>query len=220
MVGDAFGEAHEIVVVVAEGRGPGQHADIRHGSQPGGRCLCPVIAILAVDGGAGVEMESAAHFGLLVAEDHLGTGLGRSKRRREAGDTAADDEDVAMGVAAGIVIRILLLRRNAKTGGAADEGLVDRMPEGLRPHEGLVVEAGGEEGREEVVDLADVEGQRRPTVLRFDLHAVEHFLHRGADVRLAAGGIARHVEQRVRLFRAGGQDAARTVILERPAGEM
>lgn len=100
------------------------------------------------------------------------------------------------------MIRIGLRGRDAETGGAADERLVELVPGGLRPHEGLVVEARGEEGRQEIVEAADVEGERRPTVLRQHLHAVEDFLHGGADVRLPARGIARNVEQRIRLFGA------------------
>ena len=148
------------------------------------------------------------------------TGLGGGKRGRETGNAGADHQHVTMGIAAGIVVGVVLGRRDAETGGGADQRLVDVLPGLLRPHEGLVVEAGGEEGRQQVVDRADIEGERRPAVLRDHLHAVEDVLHRGAHVRLLAGGIALDADQGIRLLGAGRDDAARAVILEGTADEM
>ena len=45
-----------------------------------------------------------------------------------------------------IDVRIGLPRQGAKPGGMPDQRLVDPLPERLRPHEGLVIEAGPEEG--------------------------------------------------------------------------
>ena len=220
VVGDALGQRHEIVVVITEGRGAGQYLHVRHGGKPRSRRLRPVVTRLAVDRQAAVEVQRTADFRLLVDEHDTGTGFGGGKRCGKAGDTGANHQHVTMGITAGIMIRVRFRRRDAEAGGAADEGLIDAVPGLLRPHEGLVVEAGGKERRHQVVDRADIEGERRPAVLGFDLHAVEDFLHRGAHVRLAAGGIARDVEQRVRLFRSGRQDAARAVILERAAEQV
>ncbi|MCY1298147.1 hypothetical protein D9M70_476190 [compost metagenome] len=214
MIGHPFDQADEIVVVVAEPGGAGQKRDVVHGGKRLGGLLRPVPAILAVDRRAAFIAQRTAHFRLFVADDYLGARLGGGKCCRKSGNPGTDDEHVAMGVAARIVIRIGFRRGDAETGRAADEGFIDRVPGGLRPHEGLVVEAGGEERRHEIVETADVEGERRPAVLRFHLHAVEDFLHRGAHVRLPSGGITRHVEQRVRLFRTGRQNAARAVIFE------
>src|SRR5690606_14245857 len=107
-----------------------------------------------------------------------------------------------------------------ETGRMADDGLIELVPGGLRPHEGLVIEAGGEKGREKIVDAAHVESERRPAVLRGDDHAVENFLHGGAHVRLPARLVAGDIDQGVRLFRTGGKNAARTMVFERPSDEM
>ena len=57
-------------------------------------------------------------------------------------------------------------------------------------------------------------GERRPGILAAHLHAVRGLGDRGLDVRLGGrSGAERH--QRVWLLRAGGEDAARPVILER-----
>lgn len=220
MVGDAFGKADEVVVVVAESGGAGENLHIVHRLQAGNRFLRPLIAVETVDLDATVEAQRTAGFGLLVTENDLGTGMSRSKGSRKTGNAGTHHQHVAMRVAAGIVIRIRFLRGDAETGGTADDRLVDMLPCRLRPHEGLVVEAGREEGRHQVVDAADIEGQRREAVLRFDDHAVEDFLHRGTHVRLLAGAVARNVDQRVRLFGTGRENAARAVILERAADQM
>jgi hypothetical protein len=92
------------------------------------RLLRPGVAVETIDGDAAVEAQRTAGFRLLVAEDDLGTGLGGSQRCRKTGDTGADDQHVAMRIAAGIVIGIGFLRRDAETGGTADHRLVDMLP--------------------------------------------------------------------------------------------
>ena len=52
------------------------------------------------------------------------------------------------------------------------------------------------------------------------LQAVEELDHRGARVGLGPAAAAVDADERIRLFRAGRQDAARPVILERAADEM
>ena len=106
----------------------------------------------------------------------------------------------------------------AEAGGAADDRFVETLPEGARPHEGLVIEPGGEEWRENVVDRHRVEPERGPAVLAAGDQAVVDLLHRGAgigrDVDAGADG-----DQRVRLVRPGSDRAPRAVILEGPAHE-
>lgn len=165
-------------------------------------------------------MQRPADFRLFVDEDDLLAGRSGGKRSGQARHAGTGDQHVAMDIAAGIMIRIVFRRRNTKACGAANDRFIDLVPGFARPHEGLVVEPGGEEGRHHVVQRADIEGERRPAVLRGDLRPVEHFLHGRPHVRLAAGGVARDVEQRIRLFRTSGQNAARTMILERAAEQM
>ena len=171
-------------------------------------------------GAPALVAQRAAELGLLVADDDAHAGLGRRKRRRDAGRAAAEHQHVAMRVARRIVVRIGLVRRDAEAGRRADVRLVEALPGRLRPHEGLVVEAGRKQRRGDVVDRADVEGERRPAVLRLGGQPVIELLHRGADIRRLARRVALDRDQRVRLLGAGRQDAARPVILERAADEM
>ena len=105
-------------------------------------------------------------------------------------------------------------------GGAADQRLVELLPEGGRPHEGLVVEPCGDHFAGDAVHSHQVEGERGPAVLRAGGKPVIDLLHGGADVGRLAGAIALDGDQRVRLLRARRQDAARTMVLERAADEM
>ena len=79
---------------------------------------------------------------MLVGEDDASTGATGGQRGGEAGRPGADDEQVAMRPALLIGVRIGLVGGAAETRRLADEGLVELFPEGGRPHEGLVVEAG------------------------------------------------------------------------------
>jgi hypothetical protein len=120
----------------------------------------------------------------------------------------------------GIVVGVRLARGNAEAGRGTYHRFVDLLPGSLRPHEGLVVEAGCEERRGEIVEPADIESERRPAVLRPGLHAVIDFLHGCPDVRCPPHRIAADIHQRIGFFRSGRQHAARPVVLERPPGQM
>ena len=132
------------------------------------------------------------------------------------GRPGADDEQIAVQEALVVDVRIRLRRKPPEAGRAPYERLVEPLPEGCRPHEGLVVEAGREERRQQVVDRQRVEGERRPAVLARRLETVVELGDGRARVRLPARAGAQF-DQRVRLLRAGGKHAARAVILEAPA---
>ena len=83
-------------------------------------------------------------------------------------------------------------------------------------YEHLVVKARRQKAAEMGVDRAHVEFKARPVVLRGHHLPVKQLGRCGALVRLV-GGPAAHVEQRIGLLAASGHDAARTVVLERPA---
>src|SRR4029077_2709203 len=132
-------------------------------------------------------------------------------RPRGAG---ADDENVAVRECFLVFVGIAARRCAPETGGAADRRLVDLPPETRRPHEGLVVEPGREEGRKPAGDRHHVEGERWPAVLARRDEAVEQLDDRRARVRLATGAVAQF-DERVGLLRPGGENAARPVILKR-----
>jgi len=100
----------------------------------------------------------------------------------------------------------------------ADNGFVDAFPERGRPHEGLVVEAGREEGCEQRIDRKQIEAKRWPAILARGLEPVEHFDRGRARVWLAASAAAQF-HKRIRFFRAGGENAARAVIFETAADQ-
>ena len=131
-----------------------------------------------------------------------------------------EHQHLAMRIARRIVVGIGLVGRHAEAGRGADVRLVDALPGRLRPHEGLVVEAGRKHRRRDVVDRADVEGERRPAVLRDRVQPVIELLHGGPHVRRLARGVALDRHQRIGLLGAGRQDAARPMVLERAADQM
>ena len=220
VVADPLDQADEILRVVAERRGARQHAHIVHRGKPGDSGLRPTPASLAVDLRAGLEAQRAAKLGLLVADDDAHAGFGGGQRRRDAGRAAAQHQHLAMSETRRIVVGIGLVGRHAKAGRGADIRFVDAFPGGLRPHEGLVVEAGGKHRRRDVVDRADVEGERRPAVLRDRIQPVIELLHRGAHVRRLSRRIARNRHQRIGFLGAGRENAARPMIFERAADQM
>ena len=74
--------------------------------------------------------------------------------------------------------------------GTANDRLVDLLPEALRPHEGLVVEAGDEHGRRQRIDGAHIEIERGPAVLALRHQAIEKLDHGGARVGFLAAPLA------------------------------
>ena len=220
VVGDTLGHRHVVVVVIAEGGGAGQQNDVLAGIELGQRLGEPVRRRASVDLRGRVVQERAAGLRALVGEDHPLAGARRGERRSKPRRAGADDQHIAMGVAVGVAVGIGHRRRLAETGGGADERLIDPVPELPGPHEGLVVEARHEDRRQEVVDGADVEFERRPMVLRGRAQARAGLDHGGAVVRVDPAGPAIDREQRARLVGAVAQDAARAVVLERAPDEM
>src|SRR4029079_16348540 len=123
----------------------------------------------------------------------------RRHRRRQPGRTRTDDENVAMRERLFVFVGVVTFRRASETGGAADRWLVDLLPEARRPHEGLVVEAGRDEGRKPAVDGHHVEVEGGPAVLARRNEAIEQLDHGGARVRLVASA-APQLDERVRLL--------------------
>src|SRR4051812_24339863 len=125
-----------------------------------------------------------------------------------------------MGVAMQVAIGIGPSRRAAEAGGTADKRLVDLGPPRGRPEEGLVVEAGRQEGREEVVGGSDVEAERRPAVLARGGEAVIELDLGGAQVGIAAPPRPLELDQGTGLLRPRGHDTARSVVLEAAADQV
>src|SRR4029077_3723814 len=98
------------------------------------------------------------------------------------GAAGADDEHVAKRMRLLVMVGVDPLGRPSKAGRAADQRLVDFLPEGGGPHEGLVVETRRQERREDGASGHQVESERRPAVLACRLYSVEGRARGGAPV--------------------------------------
>ena len=155
---------------------------------------------------------------ILVDEDDTrarpsgGQGCGEPSR------SGPDDQHVAEREGLVVSVGIRRMGGPAEAGGAADHRLVELLPQSSRPHECLVVEARRENRRRQGVDREGVVFQRRPAILARRLKPLVQFGHGGTGVRLPARARTQF-DEGVRLFRTGGEDAARAVVLERPGDE-
>ena len=201
----------EIAVIEALHRGArvgldvGKAAQLIHaGNAPG--LLLGIIA----------GKQRAAEVRVLLGQHHARPTAARRQRCRESGGAGADDQHVAEGEAHVITIRVGKVRRLAKPRRLADEGLIEHPGALGWAHEGLVVEARLEQGRQQRIHRHQVEIWRRPGILRLRHQAVGQFHHGGGDVGLSPRTFP-DGEERVGLLDPGRHDAARAVILEAAA---
>ena len=217
VVGAAFERAIDAVIVGAVNGGAGHDAHVAHRRQFGQRLCRPVVTGHAAQFQC-LGIEPAAGYEILVRQDHARPGPARRQCRRQARGPRADHQQVAMQEALVVLVGVFLHRQPPQPRRGADRRFVDLFPEGFRPHEGLVIEARRQEGREEIRHRHHVEFERAAMVLAAGGETVEELGHGGAGVGFGMGAGAQ-VDQRVGLFRAGGEDAARAVILEGPADQ-
>ena len=211
MVGDALQRRQEIVVVVAEDRGARQTPHLVHGVQLGGGLGGPVHGRGAVDLVIAGQ-QGAAQLVLLVGQDDPRARTPGGQRRRQPGRPAADHQHVAVDVHLVIAVGVGAVRGAAQAGGAADHRFVGH-PQGGRPLEGLVVEAGGHEAREQAERRGEVVIDARPAIDAGGGEAVVELDAGGAGVGQGVGA-ALHLDDGVGLLRSRREDAAWTVVLE------
>ncbi len=202
---------------VSGDRGAGQHVDVL-GLGEAARPLRRPLGLRPTFDRSPGDVGDAAEARRLVGDDHPEPrrrgGLGRCQAR----DAGTRHQHVAADVHVLVGVGVAAARRLAEPGGPADERLVDGLPERPGPHEGLVVETGGEETGQTAVDRADVELEARPAILADgDEPVVELHLGR-ALVRLVTVAFA-DADEPVHLLRPEAHDAARAVILEAPPDE-
>ena len=125
-----------------------------------------------------------------------------------------------MRVTLRIEIGIGAFAGTAEPGHRADLRLVELRPPRGGLHERLVVEARGNQRRQQVVDRAHVARQRGPAILAFRDQAIEQLDLRRKQIGRIAAGTAIDTDQRIGFLDTGSNDAARSVIFERPADEM
>ena len=192
------------VVVVAPGhRGVGEDLDARMGldgrHQFGDR--------RQVVGTAPAQV--SAEFRLVFDEHDRGTRLGGGDRRSHAGRAAPRHEHVRVGVALVVGAVGAGLPMDAATGGElAEDLLVHVVPEPPWAHEGLVVEARGQEAADHLVGGTQVELQAGPHVLGADLHSDDQAAAAGPHV-----GLVTDLHEQVRVPVVGGHDAPPALVL-------
>ncbi|MCY1174034.1 hypothetical protein D9M73_142200 [compost metagenome] len=213
VIGQALVNGQEVVVVIAIDGGARQQQHVRGVLQFVDDTGDPLGRRLAVEAFAGVE-QAAAELFLFVSQNHTGTAARSRQCSRQAGRASADDQHVTVLVHVVVGVRIVLGRRAAQAGSLADVLLVGH-PERLRVHEGLVVET---RRHQLAADLAenphDVGVHARPAVGAGGHQAAVQRLLGGAHVGDLGGFGGADLQHRVRLFGTGGEDAARTRILE------
>ncbi len=210
-----FQRAEHTLVIGTDNRRARHDAHVVHGGKLGQCLRSPLVARLARNLVA-LAQQGPATSGMLVCQDDAGAAACGRQCCHQAGRAGAHHQHVAMGVGLFIAVRIVLVAQVPETGGAPDDRLVNGFPELLRPHEGLVVEAGDEQRRRDGVDRAEIPLQGRPAVLAFGNQPVIQFLHGGPRIGLKASAFA-DFHQGVGFGGTGGDHRARPVILERPA---
>ncbi len=219
VVGKALMDGQEVMVVVTVHRGARQQHHFWHRAQFSHRRSDPFDRRLAVQALAGVE-QAAAELFLLIGQDDARTAAGRGQCGGQAGRASADDQHVAVAVHVVVGVRIVLGRRATQAGSLADVLLVGH-PERLRVHEGFVVEARRHQFAADLAENAHhVVVHVRPAVGAGGDQTLVQRLLRGAHVRDLCGFGGTDLQHGVRLFGTGGEDAARTRILEAAANDV
>ena len=158
VVGDLLQRSEQVVVVIAEDIGPRQDLDVRQRRQRSEHLGMPGLVLRA-------DQQAAADQGITFAKDDARPGFACGAGGREARGARTDHQHVAMRMHRLVMVRVGFGRGAAEAGGPADHRLVECLPEALRPHEGLVVEAGGERLAGQRIERHHVEGERGPAVL-------------------------------------------------------
>ncbi len=156
--------------------------------------------------------QAATRHGILFDQDHPPARLCRAQRSGQPCGPCTHHQHIAKRGAMAIAIGIGPLRRLAQPGRAADEPLV-KHPQLRRAEKRLVIEPCGQHRRQQRIDHAHIEFQRRPHVLagrdkpRIQKHIAR--AHIGFGVRPRA---QRH--QRRRFLDPHRDHTARAVVFE------
>ena len=160
--------------------------------------------------------QASAEREILVRKNDASAAAPGGQRSHQPGWPGADHQHVAVRVCLLVVVGILSAGGPSEPRGAADQRLIQLLPERRRPHECLVVEAGRQHAARDGVERQQVEVQIGPAVLAPSVEAVEQ-LDRGR----ARGSRRAPVLSSTRAF-GSSQPAVRTawaMIFERAADE-
>ena len=144
MIGSAFECAVDSMIEGAVDGCARHQPHIAAGDEIGSDCSRPVCAGLLVDFmGFGVEAPSRNE--VLVGQNHAKPGSCGCQCSGKAGRSGTDHKEVAVQESVIVNIRVRLHGKPAQACGGTDQRFVEPLPKRLRPHEGLVVEAGRKE---------------------------------------------------------------------------
>ncbi len=216
VVGQTLMNGQEVVVVVAVHGGAWQQRHFRHFFQFSNHAGSPFSGGFAIQGLTGGE-QAAAELFLFVGQDHACTTATGGQCRSQSSRASTDYQDIAMLVEVIVAVRIILRGRAAQTGGLTNVFLVGQ-PEVLWVHEGLVVEPGRHHPAADLAENAHQVGvHARPAVHAAGGQAWVQRLLSGTDVRDLRCFGATDLQHGIGLFGTGGNDAARTRVLEAAA---
>ena len=203
----ALGDRDPVVLVAPSDRRVREDLDSR--SRAGGRQFvsCGPVVVRA-------PQQMSAELMFVLDEHHRRSGLRSGERRSHARRTTAGNDDIRMGVTL-VVATVRCVEVDTAARGEFRQDVFVGRPQFRRLHEGLVVEAGGEEAADEAVGGFHVELQRRPHVLRRHGHAVRKLAMRGTHVRLVVD-----LHGRVGIPEVGGQHAAGPVVFHGTAEDV
>ena len=202
--------AYGVAVVQAKGRGPRQQSHPAAGfefsqraAQP--ECLCTV---------GGLVQQRAARFKVLLDQGHIHASAGGPQRSAQTGRPRANHQQISKAMVPVIAVGVGCFRGSAQARRATDEMLIEHPGPARRAHESFVVEARHKKRRQQRVDRHQVKADRGPGVLGARHQAIVQLQNGGGDIGLLLGTTP-HGQQRIGFFNAGGQYAARPVVLER-----
>ena len=196
------------VVVVVHGNGGATREDveIRQRGKAGKQRGAVFVRGLVVEAGLCFAQQPAAGFVLFIDEQGFESCAGAGFGGKQAAEAAADDQHVHMVMQVVVPFAVGFSRCVAKAGQGADGVFVAR-PQALRPFEGFAVEAGRHVALRQAADEAFAApycaAARLQTRVEFDLGCF-----------LVGGGMAAvfELDECVRFFAAGGEDAARAAV--------
>ena len=186
------------VVKGPDNRGAGHQADIRHCGQFCHHARRPIGTGLASNL-MSLGVEPSTHAEIFVRQHNARARAPRRQCGHQPRRPGTDDQKIAMQEPLVVFIGVFFLAQRSKPRRTADDRFIDLFPKGCGPHEGLVIEPGGEKAVEPVIDRHGIQLKAGPGVLARGLQPVKQLCHRGARVRLLPCARAQ-MHQRVRLF--------------------
>ena len=209
--GGEFDHAHGVAVVQTKRGAAVEHLNARRRAQLGQGGDAPLVPSAA----GGLQQERATEVAVLLNQHDVKSCGGRRQSGAQTRWPTAHDQQVHVVVLGVVALFVGRFVGAADASGAADVFFKKHpSPRALEgPHEGLVIKASAEQGREPTVDGAPVPVHRGPSVLGEDLQARVCRDQCGGEVGFVLRTDA-HAHERIAFFHPRAHDAARAVVFE------